>query len=77
MRNLSIQLGVAFLLLGFSGVNAQAQDGQAGYAADWGPQIGASIPLLLARDQDGAPRNLENLAGERGVVLFLVRSADW
>jgi len=28
-------------------------------------------------DQHGAERDLANLAGERGLLLFVVRSADW
>ena len=47
------------------------------YADSWGPEIGSALPLLAAPDQTGALRNLDNLAGERGLLLFLVRSADW
>ena len=46
------------------------------FAADWGPAIGGKV-ALQAYDQDGELRTLENLAGERGLLLFMNRSADW
>ena len=49
----------------------------ADYAAEWGPPLGSGIPLLQASDQDGNPRELSNLSGERGLLLFFSRSADW
>ncbi len=47
------------------------------YAAQWGPQIGSQLPVLEAYDQAGTLRTLKNLSGERGLLLFLSRSADW
>jgi hypothetical protein len=47
------------------------------YAAAWGPAVGAKLPLLQAPDQSGAVRDLSNLSGEQGLLLFLSRSADW
>ncbi len=47
------------------------------YAADWGPAVGSALPGLEANDHTGAARNLENLAGKKGLLLFLNRSADW
>ncbi len=47
------------------------------YSAQWGPAVGAGMPLLAAADQTGASRSLENLAGEQGLLLFLNRSAEW
>ena len=47
------------------------------YAANWGPAVGGAMPLLQAPDQSGAARSLPDLAGEQGLLLFLVRSADW
>ncbi len=47
------------------------------YGDDWGPAVGAPLPMLEAQDQDGKPRNLANLTGERGLLLFMVPSADW
>ncbi|MEM9623697.1 MAG: hypothetical protein AAF993_18770 [Pseudomonadota bacterium] len=49
----------------------------ADYAAQWGPAIGSSMPVLQAQDQAGASQNLASLAGEQGLLLFLNRSADW
>ena len=60
---------VALLLAGT--VSAQ-QD----YAAGWGPAVGASVSIE-APDQTGAVRTLGDLAGERGLLLFVNRSADW
>jgi hypothetical protein len=48
-----------------------------GYAEDWGPPLGARLPMLAAQDQDGQPRRLEDLVGRHGLLLFLHRSADW
>ena len=47
------------------------------YSAQWGPALGKKLPMLEAYDQDGQLRTLENLAGERGLLLYLNRSADW
>ena len=47
------------------------------YRDDWGPDVGSMLPMLAANDHTGAPRTLENLAGERGLLLLLNRSADW
>lgn len=47
------------------------------YTDKWGPQLGEKLPVLEAYDHTGALRTLENLRGERGLLLFLNRSADW
>ena len=47
------------------------------YADGWGLAVGAKAPAIEAQDQSGALRDLGSLAGERGLVLFLNRSADW
>lgn len=47
------------------------------YAAAWGPPVGTALPEIAALDQHNAERNLSNLSGERGLLLFAVRSADW
>jgi hypothetical protein len=49
----------------------------ADYAAEWGPAEGSLLPVLEAMDQEGNVRNLANLSGERGLLLFMNRSADW
>ena len=51
--------------------------GNAEYADEWGPAVGAQLPVLEALDQDGNPQTLASLAGEQGLLLFLNRSADW
>ena len=47
------------------------------YADAWGPATGTRLPLLEAPDQQGRMRTLDDLAGDRGLLLFLIRSADW
>jgi hypothetical protein len=54
--------------------SAFAQDD---YAKQWAPPVGTAMPMLMAPDQSGAARNLQSLAGEQGLLLFLNRSADW
>lgn len=51
--------------------------GGAAYSDVWGPPLGEPVPLLQALDQEGRLRSLGDLAGDRGLLLFLVRSADW
>ena len=47
------------------------------YVDQWGPALGSRAPLLAAPDQEGNPRDLSNLAGERGLLLVFSRSASW
>ena len=47
------------------------------YSNGWSLPVGAPAPAIAATDQSGAVRSLDSLAGERGLLLFLVRSADW
>ena len=47
------------------------------YADSWGPPVGSAAPSILAEDQSGAARSLDSLAGANGLLLVLVRSADW
>jgi len=53
----------------------------AGFAADyhddWGPAVGSEMPAIDAPDHTGTPRTLGDLTGERGLLLFVNRSADW
>ena len=46
------------------------------YADAWGPAIGAMVELAAA-DETGTPRTLADLSGDKGLILFLNRSADW
>jgi hypothetical protein len=47
------------------------------YSDAWGPELGSTLPVLEAPDQTGTVRTLDDLTGERGLLLFLARSADW
>jgi peroxiredoxin len=50
----------------------------AGFAEDLGPAIGTKGPDIGIRlDQSGKPRQLSDLTGRNGLVLFFYRSADW
>ena len=60
-----------------AGAPAAPQADAGAYAAAWGPAVGTRLPLLAAQDHDGRSRDLENLAGRQGLLLFLYRSADW
>ncbi len=50
-------------------------------AADWavpGPDVGQPFGNALATpDEAGKVRSLDSVMGERGAVVFFVRSADW
>ena len=71
-RHIWVRLSMALMAL-VVGHAVSADD----YAASWGPAVGAQLPVLQALDQSGTPRNLDNLAGEQGLLMFLSRSADW
>ena len=60
----------------FSGT-VLAADTPESYADQWGPAVGVPLPLLDAPDQLGTTRSLADLAGPSGMLLFVVRSADW
>lgn len=42
-----------------------------------GPAVGERIPAFELVDQLGRSRNLQNLSGDRGLLLLFSRSADW
>jgi peroxiredoxin len=70
-------LFVAFAALLF-GTLIQARQGQANPDFDLGPAINARAPDIgTPSDQTGTPRALASLMGEKGMVLFFFRSADW
>jgi peroxiredoxin len=47
-------------------------------ADDLGPATGAKLPSIgTPLDQNGKPRTLESLMGEKGMVLLFFRSAAW
>ena len=58
------------------GEDAQTQEANA-YAGGWGPATGSPMPPLTASDQQGEQRSLAALAGERGLLFLIARSADW
>ena len=66
------KLWLGCALVALSGV-AFADD----YAQAWGLPVGAAAPAIAAQDHNGVARNLESLAGERGLLLVMSRSADW
>ena len=60
-------------LAGLSATFAVADE----YSEQWGPTLGSELVVLEAFDQSGQMRTLTDLTGERGLLLFLNRSADW
>jgi peroxiredoxin len=51
---------------------------QTASADDLGPPVGAKVPDIgTPADQTGVPRTLSSLMGDKGLVLFFFRSADW
>ncbi len=68
------------LLLSLTAVAAESQTKPmtaAQYQQQWGPAVGTTVAPLAAKDQHGKLRQLADLAGPNGLLLFLVRSADW
>jgi peroxiredoxin len=50
----------------------------ASFAEDLGPAIGTKAPDIGTRlDQSGKPHELPDLMGQKGLILFFYRSADW
>ena len=65
-------LMVATLVLAFLGSSIPAR------AQELGLRIGTKIPDIgTPSDQTGKQRSLSSLMGEKGLVLFFFRSADW
>ena len=56
---------------------SQLANADSEYAADWGPSIGSTAPMLSAIDQDGNPQNLESLSRDKGLLFIFNRSVDW
>lgn len=73
----------ALVLLGLAGIAAAGRAEPAvsaepaRYVEVWGPAVGSELPLLDADDQSGRRRALADLCGDQGLLLFLIRSADW
>jgi len=66
-------LGAVLSLTGLTAAFAMADE----YTDQWGPTVGSRLTVLEAYDQSGQLRTLANLTGERGLLLFMNRSADW
>jgi len=66
----------AFAVLALSAGPISAQDAP-GAGIDFGPAIGEHIDFGSLSDQTGAARDMASIAGENGLVLMFVRSADW
>ncbi|MDO8270629.1 MAG: peroxiredoxin family protein [Gammaproteobacteria bacterium] len=45
----------------------------------WAPQlpVGSALPPISAQDQTGTLRSLQDITGEKGLVLVMSRSFDW
>ena len=43
----------------------------------WGPNLGSKLVEIQAQDHTGRARTLADLSGRKGLLLMLVRSADW
>ena len=72
-RALIIALAASLL-----GTLIQPEQSQANPDFDLGPAINAKAPDIgTPPDQTGTPRALSSLMGEKGMVLFFFRSADW
>ncbi len=56
---------------------SSAASGSAEYLDQWGPALGIQLPTLQVPDETGAVRTLDDLTGDEGLLLVLVRSADW
>ncbi|MGI9324393.1 MAG: hypothetical protein ACR2PZ_04185 [Pseudomonadales bacterium] len=78
MKNLSNAKFVALLgcLLGLFAASSSSAQGQ-NYSDAWGPDLGAQLPMLDAQDHSGTRVQLGDLIGREGLLLVLVRSADW
>ena len=75
MQRRALFMALAALLFG---TLIEAGQGRANPDFDLGPAINAHAPDIgTPPDQTGAPRALASLMGEKGMVLFFFRSADW
>ena len=47
------------------------------HAANWGPKVGSTAPMLEAEDQAGKTQTLNSLKGPKGLLVVFNRSVDW
>ena len=73
-------LCVVLAVFSFAPLSSQAQgalETAADAARSFGPEIGGTAPALQVTDAGGAPRTLDSLMGDEGVVIYFNRSLDW
>jgi len=76
MRRITILSGLFTLIFGIIAITATPLFANPDF--DLGPPINAKAPDIgTPRDFTGTPRSLQSLMGEKGLVLFFFRSADW
>lgn len=70
IRSVALAVSLGLLLFASLPLTAAPQE--------LGPAIGAKVPDIgTPPDQTGTQRSLASLMGEKGLVLFFFRSADW
>ena len=47
------------------------------YTKNWAPAIGSSLPALEVKDTGGETPGIADLTGEKGLLIFFVRSTNW
>lgn len=76
MRRIGIVSAFLALILSVMAITAAPLSANPDF--DLGPPINAKAPDIgTPRDFTGMPRTLQSLMGEKGLVLFFFRSADW
>ena len=68
---------VAAIAGALAGLSQLAFAAESEYAANWGPGVGTTAPLLAAVDQDGRQQTLNTLTGTNGLLFVFNRSVDW
>jgi peroxiredoxin len=74
---MGLRIDRRMMLAGTTALALFAGSANAAQAA-FGPKVGSKAPSIgPLPDQNGAPRTLADLSGEKGVVLMFFRSASW
>ena len=47
------------------------------FTKDWAPAIGSSLPPLSVKETSGLTPVFDDLTGEKGLLIFFVRSTNW
>lgn len=66
-----------FLIAGVLAAIVQVSLADEEYAAQWGPAVGETAPMLEAVDQHGKQQSIETLTGRNGLLFVFNRSVDW